>query len=148
MDTVHNELQKAIDKKILEATTVLVAYRGLAGSLICVLAVTSNGFEILTFNRDGLANSIYDFNWFWNEITKIPRLGKLSVSAIKPSIGTTPFVKVVQDPYVAGVLTAIIWAIVNYATEDMFKSSVVALVILLLYGVVLYIRELRRKVIK
>jgi hypothetical protein len=132
----RKELIPIIGAQLANAAAIRLAYRGKAGSLICVLAIGTHDFEILSCCKKDISIAVSDFNWFWHQLAKIQKLTMTDVRAdVKPST----FFQTVKDPYFSGLLTTVVWALISGITKNMAVASVVAIGVLLSYGLVLYL---------
>jgi len=137
-EDARNELRPILGEELSKAAVINLAYRGMAGSLICIMAITSLDFEIFTCCKGGISDAAYDFNWFWRQLRKIENLSDLVLADIRPAVKTPTFIDIVRDPIFSGLSTAAIWALIMEVT----KSSGIAIlsvgIVLLFDSVVLY----------
>lgn len=141
LEDARNELRCILGEEISRAAVIHLAYRGRARSLIFLMAITSYDFEILSYCKEGISGAVSDFNWFWRQLRKIKNLSDLVLTDIKPEITKTPFTRIVRDPYLSGLLTTVIWVLISEFTENAIIATVIAGIVLLLYGIILYYQE-------
>jgi len=144
-DEAREELKKIVGEKLSKATTIRLAYRGFAGSLICIMALSENDLEVFTCCKNDISVVVSDFNWFWRQLRNISNLTGAVLIDVKAEVKTSTFTDIVKDPYVSGPLTTIIWVSVNEITKNAVVSSIFSGVVLLFYGIALYYWRVKKK---
>ena len=105
-EEAKKELSKYIEPNVLASMPIHKAYRGRTGSLICLMGISVNVFQLLTCSKDTVAKALKDFNWFWGLIHE--KIGDFKLqdfnSAPEPSVWS-----VIKNPFIVGLLTNIVW---------------------------------------
>jgi hypothetical protein len=137
----RDELKPIIGEKLANAAAIRLAYRGKAGSLICILAIDTYDLEVLSCCRNDISTAVSDFNWFWSQLVRIQNL---TLGPMRAGTKTSTLADTMKDPIISGLVTTVVWALINGVTNDVTVASIVAGVVLLFYVVILHLWRVKK----